>query len=110
MKGSSLPFGYALGVLNREQAAEYCSVSPSLFDEMVANKRMPPAVELSEKRFGWIQKELDVAIAALPRKGETSDETAPVGQMMMSDPERKALERFEANRKTAKAQKSAAEH
>ena len=111
MKGSSLPFGYVLGVLNREQAAEYCSVSPSLFDEMVTNKRMPPAVELSEKRFGWIQRELDTAIAALPRKRETRGEVTPVGQM--SDGERKALEQFEETRrarKAAQAEKSPAEH
>jgi predicted DNA-binding transcriptional regulator AlpA len=108
MKGSSLPFGYVLGVLNREQAAEYCSVSPSLFDEMVANKRMPPAVELSEKRFGWIQRELDTAIATLPRKDETKGDAAPVGQM--SDGERNALERFDAARKAAKAEKYTAKY
>lgn len=70
MTGSSLPVGYSLGVLNRKQAAEYVGVSPSLFDEMVANRRMPEAVVLSERRVGWIQRELDAAVAALPRKAQ----------------------------------------
>lgn len=108
MKGSVLPFGYLLGVLNREQAAEYVGVSPSLFDDMVANKRMPPAVELSEKRYGWIQRELDTAIAALPRKGETRGEAASIGQM--SDEARKALERFDTIRKAGKAKESTSEY
>jgi predicted DNA-binding transcriptional regulator AlpA len=108
MKGSSLPPGYVLGVLNREQAAQYVGVSPSLFDELVANGRMPKGVVLSERRFGWVQRELDGAIATLPRKGETETDGARVGEM--SDGERDALEDFDAARKAAKAQKSSAQY
>jgi predicted DNA-binding transcriptional regulator AlpA len=54
MTGSSLPIGYRKGVLQREQAAEYLGVSPSLFDEMVGDGRMPKAVVLSERRYGWV--------------------------------------------------------
>jgi predicted DNA-binding transcriptional regulator AlpA len=61
MKGSSLPFGYLLGALNRMQSAEYVNVCPSVFDEMVADGRMPKPVVVSERRFGWIQRELDAA-------------------------------------------------
>ncbi|UQR61769.1 hypothetical protein LRP30_33970 [Bradyrhizobium sp. C-145] len=106
MKGSSLPIGYILGVLSREQAAEYVCVSPSLFDEMVSVGRMPKAVVLSERRFGWIQRELDVAIAALPRK----DHIEAVAPVAMSDKDQHALERFDAVRKAAKAQKPFAQH
>jgi predicted DNA-binding transcriptional regulator AlpA len=105
MKGSSLPVGYPRCVLGREQAAEYVGVSPSLFDEMVADRRMPDAVELSERRFGWIQRELDAAVAALPRKGQAKSYVTET-----SDAERKALEKFDADRKAAKAEKPAAQY
>ena len=107
MKGSSLPIGHPLGVLNREQAAEYVNVSPSLFDGMVADRRMPEAVELSERRFGWIQRELDAAIAVLPRKGHAKSH-ADVAET--SSAEREALERFDAVRKATKAEKRAAQY
>jgi predicted DNA-binding transcriptional regulator AlpA len=108
MKGSALPIGYSRCVLNRECSAEYIDVSPSTFDEMVADGRMPKPVVLSERRFGWIQRELDVAAAALPRKGKTESSGACVGEM--SDGQREALEDFDATRKAAKAKKSPAQH
>jgi predicted DNA-binding transcriptional regulator AlpA len=106
MKGSSLPFGYLLGALNRMQSAEYVNVCPSVFDEMVADGRMPKPVVLSERRFGWIQRELDAALARLPRKTQTESD-APVGGM--SDSERKALENFVEDREAAKAKKLASQ-
>jgi predicted DNA-binding transcriptional regulator AlpA len=102
MKGSSLPDGYPRCVLNREQAAEYVGVSPSLFDEMVADRRMPEAVKLSERRFGWIQRELDAAVTVLPRKVQ-AESHPDVGQI--GHEEKEALERFDATRKAAKAEK-----
>jgi predicted DNA-binding transcriptional regulator AlpA len=104
MKASTLPVGYMLGVLHREQAAEYTGVGPSLFDGLVEAGVMPLPVVLSVGRIGWVQKELDLAIAALPRKGQM--ETAPVGD----HEDRKALEKFDAARKAAKAEKSTAQH
>ncbi|MDB5635950.1 MAG: hypothetical protein JWP51_858 [Bradyrhizobium sp.] len=103
MKASSLPIGYILGVLNREQAAEYVGVGVSLFDSMVADRRMPAPVVLSVGRFGWVQRELDLAIAALPRKGQMQASRDQI------DDER-AQEKFDAARKAAKAQKLAAQH
>jgi predicted DNA-binding transcriptional regulator AlpA len=108
MKGSALPIGYSRCVLNRECAAEYIDVSPSTFDEMVADGRMPKPVVLSERRFGWIQRELDMAAAALPRKAATESNRACVGEM--GEREREALEKFDADRKAAKAEKPAAQH
>jgi predicted DNA-binding transcriptional regulator AlpA len=105
MKGSSLPIGYTRCVLNRMQVAEYLGVSASTFDEMVADGRMPQPVVLSERRFGWIQRELDAAVAALPRRNaaEANAHVETVG-----GEEEKALERFDAVRKAAKAEKSTA--
>jgi len=105
--GSALPVAYVRCVLNREQAAEYLSVSPSLFDEMVGDGRMPRPVKLSERRFGWLQRELDEGAAALPRK----ECVGTVGAVAsVSDAERKALEQFDAAREAAKAEKSPAQH
>lgn len=102
MKGSSLPLGYSLCVLSREQSAEYVNVSPSLFDDMVADGRMPEAVVLSERRFGWIQRELDKAVAVLPRKGHAESRS---GVAEIGNAERVELEKFDAIRKAAKAEK-----
>jgi hypothetical protein len=100
MKASALPFGYVLGVLTREQAAEYVGgVGVSLFDAMVAHGRMPPAVILSVGRIGWVQRELDLAIAALPRKDH-------IGSIPQNAD---ILEKLDAARKAAKAEKHAAE-
>jgi predicted DNA-binding transcriptional regulator AlpA len=106
MTGSSLPIGYRKGVLQREQAAEYLGVSPSLFDEMVGDGRMPKAVVLSERRYGWVQDELDACIAELPRKGQAEC----VRTDDASEAEKQALEKFDATRKAAQAQKSPASH
>ncbi|WP_246208342.1 helix-turn-helix transcriptional regulator [Bradyrhizobium rifense] len=105
--GSSLPIGYSRCVLHREEAAEYVGVSPRLFDVMVADGRMPRAVRLSERRYGWIQRELDAAVATLPRKEDFDDHTSGIH---VSEAERKALEKFDAARQAAKAEKSPAEH
>jgi hypothetical protein len=53
---------------------------------------MPKAVELSERRFGCMQRELNAAVAALPRKGEASN-YGDVAEM--SNAKRAALEKFD---------------
>ena len=74
---------------------------------MVADRRMPEAVVLSERRFGWIQRELDAAVAALPRKGQTESHADGTE---MSNAERVKLEKFDAARKAAKAEKPPAQY
>jgi predicted DNA-binding transcriptional regulator AlpA len=103
MKASTLPIGYVLGVLNREQAAEYVGVGLSLFDRMVADRRLPAPVVLSVGRLGWVQRELALAIAALPRRDQT-------GSGDKADHDKTAEEKFDAARKAAKAEKLVAQH
>lgn len=52
-------------VLTRSQAAEYLSVSPTHFDKMVANGRVPGPVQLSEGRKGWDRRALDSFVDSL---------------------------------------------
>lgn len=51
--------------LCRVQAAEYVGVSPSLFDEMVGDGRMPKAKRINARTV-WDRKQLDLAFEALP--------------------------------------------
>jgi predicted DNA-binding transcriptional regulator AlpA len=55
--------------LNRAQAAGYVGVSPSLFDQMVADGRMPLPRMVNSRRI-WDRQELDAAFDALPKKEE----------------------------------------
>ncbi|MGD9769603.1 MAG: hypothetical protein AB7U62_18370, partial [Pseudolabrys sp.] len=51
--------------LNREESAAYFGVSPTLFDEMVMDGRMPPPREVNS-RVIWDREELRTAFKALP--------------------------------------------
>jgi predicted DNA-binding transcriptional regulator AlpA len=50
--------------LSRVQAAAYVGVSPTLFDAMVADGRMPKAVRINARTV-WDRMKLDEAFAAL---------------------------------------------
>ncbi len=58
--------------LSRVQAASYLGVSPSLFDEMVGDGRMPGPKMINTRRV-WDRKKIDRAFDALPEKGGLSD-------------------------------------
>jgi predicted DNA-binding transcriptional regulator AlpA len=58
------PFGLA-----REGAAYVLGISPSKFDELVKDARMP-APRVIDGRVLWDVEELRVAWRALPRRGE----------------------------------------
>lgn len=62
---------------SRTQAAAYVGVSPSLFDEMIKDTRMP-SPRLINTRTVWDRVEIDLAFDALPRKLEANpwDEVA----------------------------------
>lgn len=66
---SALPPSLPPRGLSRVQAAEWACVSPSTFDKMVADGRMP-----RPKRIGgrviWDLKQLDCAFTALDDDGE----------------------------------------
>lgn len=53
--------------LARTEAAAYIGVSPSLFDEMVADGRMPRP-KMMNARTVWDRRRLDLAFEAIPEK------------------------------------------
>jgi predicted DNA-binding transcriptional regulator AlpA len=63
-----LPLPQARG-LNREQSAAFIGVSPSTFDQLVKDGRMPPAVCVGSRRL-WDRLALDRAFDALADGGE----------------------------------------
>jgi predicted DNA-binding transcriptional regulator AlpA len=58
--------------LSRAEAAHYIGVSPSLFDQMVRDGRMPAPKSINARKV-WDRKRLDEAFEALP---DTSDSGA----------------------------------
>ena len=52
--------------LSRVEAAIYVGVSPSKFDEMVDDNRMPQPRRVDARKL-WDVRELDLAFDALPR-------------------------------------------
>jgi predicted DNA-binding transcriptional regulator AlpA len=63
-----LPASLAPRGLSRVQAAAYVCVSPSLFDQMVTDGRMPRP-ERVNSRVIWDRLRLDEAFSALPDEG-----------------------------------------
>ena len=60
-----LPQSLAPRGLSREQAAAYVGISPSLFDILVKDGRMPAPKRINARTV-WDRLELDAAFAALP--------------------------------------------
>jgi predicted DNA-binding transcriptional regulator AlpA len=60
-----LPQSLAPRGLSREQAAAYVGVSPSLFDTLVKDGRMPPPKRINARTI-WDRIQIDAAFAALP--------------------------------------------
>jgi excisionase family DNA binding protein len=65
---SVLPPTLAPRLLSREQAAAYLSVSPSKFDQLVDDGRMPRP-RVIDRRRAWDIRSLDSAIDDLPVDG-----------------------------------------
>jgi len=57
--------------LSREVAAAFIDVSPSKFDEMVKDRRMPKPKQIDSRRV-WSRTAIEKAFAALP--GDDSDQ------------------------------------
>jgi predicted DNA-binding transcriptional regulator AlpA len=73
---SVLPPSLAPRGLSRGQAAEYVGVSPSKFDEMVSDGRMPRPKRI-DARTVWDRVQLDEAFSALEQenaKGEAKQD------------------------------------
>jgi len=69
---SALPPTLAPRLIGREAAAAYVSVSPTIFDEMVADGRMPQPRLLGIRRRAWDVRGIDAAIELLPLACEDS--------------------------------------
>jgi predicted DNA-binding transcriptional regulator AlpA len=65
----SLPPTLAPRLIKREAAAAYVSVSPTIFDQMVKEGRMPPPKRLGIRRIAWDLRDLDAAVDQLPVQG-----------------------------------------
>jgi predicted DNA-binding transcriptional regulator AlpA len=72
---TALPPTLAPRLIGREAAAAYLSLSPTKFDEMVADGRMPSPRLLSVRRRAWDVRTIDAAIDLLPLACEDSDVT-----------------------------------
>lgn len=59
--------------LSRVQAAAYVGVSPSLFDEMVRDGRMPRPKRVNARTV-WDRLQLDESFAALPSDADERNE------------------------------------
>lgn len=71
---SPLPDSLPPRGLNRVQASAYVGVSPTKYDELVADGRMPPPKHIDGRRV-WDRVALDAAFAALP--GGTANDDNP---------------------------------
>ena len=69
-----LPPSLAPRGLSRVQSAAYIGVSPSLFDQMVDDGRMPQPIRINA-RVLWDRLQLDEAFAGLAAKEEGSVQT-----------------------------------
>jgi hypothetical protein len=62
--------------LSRAEAAEDIGVSTSLFEEMVADGRMPPAKQINSRKV-WMRTKIEKAFADLPDAGQDKDFSSP---------------------------------
>jgi predicted DNA-binding transcriptional regulator AlpA len=58
--------------LSREEAAMYIGISPSKFDALVGEGRMPAPVKIDSRKI-WDIRALDLAFDALPKEDEVSN-------------------------------------
>jgi predicted DNA-binding transcriptional regulator AlpA len=58
--------------LSRIEAAMYVGISPSKFDELVADGRMPPPLKIDSRKV-WDIRHLGLAFDALPSENPTSN-------------------------------------
>ena len=68
-KHAELPPSLAPRGLSRVQAAAYVGISPTLFDELVADHRMPKPKRINARKV-WDRAQLDEAFEALPSEAD----------------------------------------
>ena len=62
--------------LSRAELAEYVGIGVTLFDQMVADGRMPKP-KLANSRKVWHRHQLDAAFAELPEEGQDEESSSP---------------------------------
>jgi hypothetical protein len=62
--------------LSRAEAAEYIGVGVTLFDQMVADGRLPKP-KLANSRKVWHRERLAEAFAELPEEGQGQESSSP---------------------------------
>ncbi len=67
-----LPLSLPPRGLSRVEAAQYIGVSPTTFDQMVADGRMPKPKRIDGRNV-WDRHQLDSAFAALPDENDRDD-------------------------------------
>jgi predicted DNA-binding transcriptional regulator AlpA len=72
---NALPPTLAPRLIGREAAAAYISVSPTIFDDMVKDGRMPQPKRLGERRLAWDVRAIDLAVDLLPVQGNDAADT-----------------------------------
>lgn len=82
-----LPASLAPRGLRREWAAAYVGVSPTKFDEMVADGRMPKPKRI-DGRVLWDIRRVDSAFEALPDEAETNEWDALCNSSSQTGPAR----------------------
>jgi predicted DNA-binding transcriptional regulator AlpA len=69
----ALPPTLAPRLINRMAAAAYVGVSPTTFDEMMKDGRMPKPKRLGGRRKAWDVRALDAAVDSLPVENNDND-------------------------------------
>jgi predicted DNA-binding transcriptional regulator AlpA len=69
----ALPPTLAPRLISRAAAAAYINVSPTTFDEMVKDGRMPRPKRLGGRRKAWDVRALDAAVDQLPVEDNDND-------------------------------------
>ena len=72
-KPGSLPLSLPPLGLSRTEAAALIGVSPTMFDRMVADGKMPKALRIYGRRTIWDRKKVEAAFAALDTSDEADD-------------------------------------
>lgn len=69
-----LPLSLSPRGLSRVEAARYIGVSPTTFDKMVKDGRMPKPKPIYGRRKVWDRHQVDIAFAALPDDNDRAED------------------------------------
>ena len=74
-RANILPLSLPPRGLNRCETAAYIGVSPSLFDAMVKDGRMPKSIQINSRTV-WDRRQVDLAFDALTEQDAAEPEAA----------------------------------